>query len=91
MKMNPLYLMVPATIVCSFSFRLPVGTPPNAIISVVGKIPTKLLILGGCGPSVYAILVSVTSFLVWGSFVYDVSTFPKWATNTSVTEDSKCN
>ncbi|OAD57864.1 Protein I'm not dead yet [Eufriesea mexicana] len=79
MEMHPLYLMIPATIMCSYSFRLPVGTPPNAIISIVGQIPTKWLMIGGCGPSIYALIVNSICFITWGNFVYDTSEFPAWA------------
>ncbi|XP_071874212.1 protein I'm not dead yet [Bombus fervidus] len=82
MEIHPIYLMIPAAISCSFSFRLPVGTPPNAIISVVGQIPTKWLMIGGCCPSVYALIVNVTSFTIWGTFVYDIKGFPDWAKNS---------
>lgn len=31
-KVNPLYLMVPASATCCYTFVLPVGTPANAIV-----------------------------------------------------------
>ncbi|XP_067132236.1 solute carrier family 13 member 1-like [Centruroides vittatus] len=32
LKVNPLYLMIPFTVSCSFSFLLPLSTPSNAIV-----------------------------------------------------------
>lgn len=81
MEMHPMYLMVPATISCSFSFRLPVGTPPNAIISVLGNIPTKSLMTGGCGPSMYGLIVNCINFVTWGMFIHNIKDFPDWATS----------
>ncbi|KOC67775.1 Protein I'm not dead yet [Habropoda laboriosa] len=92
MEMHPMYLMVPATIMCSYSFRLPVGTPPNAIITVVGHIPTKWLMMGGCGPSLYAIVVQGLFFITWGTFIYDINEFPAWAKEIHSSDaNSKCN
>ncbi|XP_033320025.1 protein I'm not dead yet-like [Bombus bifarius] len=56
MEIHPIYLMIPAAISCSYSFRLPVGTPPNAIIAAVGHIPTNWLMIGGCGPSIFSLI-----------------------------------
>ncbi|CAK9826914.1 Protein I'm not dead yet [Anthophora retusa] len=92
MEMHPMYLMIPATIMCSYSFRLPVGTPPNAIITVVGNIPTKWLMMAGCGPSIYAIFIQGLLFITWGTFVYDIHQFPEWAKDVHSSDDNpQCN
>ena len=78
--------MIPATLSASFSFRLPVGTPPNAIISATGNIPTRSLIAGGCVPSIYSLLVLLITFPTWGTHVYKTDTFPDWAENADDTE-----
>ncbi|KAM0728560.1 Protein I'm not dead yet [Formica fusca] len=79
MEIHPMYLMIPATLMCSFSFRLPVGTPPNAIITIAGHIPTNMLISGGCAPAIYSLIVEVIFFPTWGVFVYGIQDFPDWA------------
>ncbi|KAK9295237.1 hypothetical protein QLX08_010380 [Tetragonisca angustula] len=81
MEMHPMYLMVPATISCSFSFRLPVGTPPNAIITVVGNMPTQSLMIGGCVPSIYGLIINCINFVTWGMFIHNIKEFPAWATS----------
>ncbi|KAG7212210.1 hypothetical protein KM043_012546 [Ampulex compressa] len=92
MEIHPLYFMVPATLMCSFSFRLPVGTPPNAIVTLAGHIPTKWLITGGCIPAIYSLIVEVILFPTWGAFVYGIKEYPAWATQTQASgTDSKCN
>ncbi|XP_076397359.1 protein I'm not dead yet [Megachile rotundata] len=92
MEIHPLYLMVPAAIMCSYSFRLPVGTPPNAIVTIVGKIPTKWLMIGGCGPAIYGLIVQGIFFIVWGTYIFGISDFPAWASHAHASEaNSKCN
>ncbi|KAL0127213.1 hypothetical protein PUN28_005485 [Cardiocondyla obscurior] len=79
MEMHPMYLMIPATLMCSFSFRSSVGTPPNAIISVAGYIPPGWLIASGCVPAIYSLIVEIISFLTWGTFIFGIKDFPIWA------------
>ncbi|CAL1679279.1 unnamed protein product [Lasius platythorax] len=79
-RIHPLYLMLPAALCCSFSFHLPVGTPPNAIASAAGRIKTRDFIIAGIGPSVITLIVTVTAFSTWGTYVFKLSEFPEWAT-----------
>ncbi|KAJ8668185.1 hypothetical protein QAD02_009848 [Eretmocerus hayati] len=78
-RVHPLYLMVPAALGCSFSFHLPVGTPPNAIVSAAGKIKTKDFIIAGIGPSIITAIITTASFATWGVYCFDLCEFPSWA------------
>lgn len=80
-KINPLFLMIPATISCSFAFMLPVATPPNAIIfgterlkiSDMAKIGLWLNLIG-------AILITLSIYFIGKTvFGIDLSQFPQWS------------
>lgn len=79
-QLHPLYLMLPATLCCSFSFHLPVGTPPNAIASAAGRIKTRDFAIAGIGPSIIALIVTTVTFPTWGAYVFNLTEFPAWAT-----------
>jgi hypothetical protein len=43
-EVNPIYLMLPAAVTCSYAFMLPVATPPNAIVFSASKMkPIELV------------------------------------------------
>lgn len=47
LHMDPRMLFVPATLACSCSFMLPVGTPPNGIVFSTGRIPLRQMAIMG--------------------------------------------
>jgi sodium-dependent dicarboxylate transporter 2/3/5 len=78
---NPLFLMLPATVSASMAFMLPVATPPNAIIFGTNRIKiadmaTTGLIINLVG----AVIITVfTYFLIGHVFNYSDLSLPSWA------------
>jgi len=82
-EMNPLILMIPATISASCAFMMPVATPPNAIVFgsdriSVGEMARIGLVLNLIGAVVVAILVYTVGTVV---FDIDPNIVPDWATS----------
>lgn len=82
-EINPLFLMIPATLSASMAFMLPVATPPNAIIfgtnriSIADMAKTGLIInLVGA-----IIITSATYFLLGPVFGLQDLSLPAWATH----------
>ncbi|XP_790428.4 solute carrier family 13 member 5 [Strongylocentrotus purpuratus] len=80
--LNPLYLMLPAVIACSFAFMLPVATPPNAIAFAHGNLTVLDMVKAGIVMNIACIFVSNLSLNTLGVWVFDVKTFPAWANRT---------
>lgn len=66
---NPLILMLPATLSASFAFMLPVGTPPNAVVYGSGKIKIKEMIIAGLILNVAGIIVITVYFFFVAKFL----------------------
>ncbi|NQU88681.1 MAG: anion permease, partial [Mariniphaga sp.] len=81
-KINPLLLMIPATLAASLAFMLPVATPPNAIIFGTNKIRIKDMVKTGILLNIAGIIVATLVMYFWGTMVFDidVTIFPDWAT-----------
>lgn len=80
-KINPLLLMIPATLAASLAFMLPVATPPNAIIFGTNRIKVKDMVKTGILLNITGIIIATLVMYFWGTLVFDidVTVFPEWA------------
>ncbi|XP_067856403.1 Na(+)/dicarboxylate cotransporter 3-like [Heptranchias perlo] len=78
-KVNPLYLMIPGVVSCSFAFMLPVATPPNAIAFTSGQLKVKDMMKTGILMNILGIIFANLALNTWGSLIFKLSTFPNWA------------
>ncbi|XP_066927494.1 Na(+)/citrate cotransporter-like isoform X2 [Clytia hemisphaerica] len=85
---NPLYMMVPATVCASFAFMLPVATPPNAIVFGTGRLTVADMAKAGFGMNIIGILLVTLSINTWGYEYYDLGTFPEWARASESMKDA---
>lgn len=85
-KINPLLLMIPATLAASLAFMLPVATPPNAIVFGTNRIRVKDMVKTGILLNIMGIIVATLVMYFWGVLVFDidVNAFPDWAAAASV-------
>jgi len=81
MKVNPLFLMVPATIAGSFAFMLPVATPPNAIVFGTGKLRISDMIRAGIWMNLVGIVVLTLTAYFYMRWIFDIdfNSLPVWA------------
>lgn len=78
-KVHPWYIMIPATISCSFAFMLPVATPPNAIVFAGGHLKVKDMAKAGLGMNLLAVIVLVICMNTYGVPMFELHDFPDWA------------
>ena len=80
-QINPLLLMIPATLAASLAFMLPVATPPNAIVFGTGKLQIKDMVKTGFLLNLVGVVVTTLVTYFWGTLVFkiDVASFPEWA------------
>lgn len=89
---NPLYLMVPATVTCSYAFMLPVATPPNAIVFSAAKMDPVEMMKSGWFMNIVCVIVICVLMETWGDVIFNSKDFPAWA-NTTIpdTPENLCN
>jgi sodium-dependent dicarboxylate transporter 2/3/5 len=80
-EVNPLLLMIPATLSASCAFMLPVATPPNAIIFGTERIGMASLARTGLFLNIVGALIVTLAIFLIGRVVFgiDLNSFPGWA------------
>lgn len=79
-KVNPLLLMIPGTLSCSFAFMLPVATPPNAIVFGTERIRISDMARVGVILNLLGVIIITTAVFLIGKAVFaiDISQIPAW-------------
>ena len=79
--MNPLFLMIPATISASCAFMLPVATPPNAIVFGSSRLAIKEMVKMGIIMNILGVIVISLFFYFIGSSIFGIESgeMPYWA------------
>lgn len=83
-EINPLLLMLPATLSASMAFMLPVATPPNAIVFGSNKLPIGEMVKTGFILNLVGVVVITLATYYWGAYLFDIdmSSMPLWAITT---------
>ncbi|CAH1134761.1 unnamed protein product [Ceutorhynchus assimilis] len=78
-KIHPMYLMMPAALSCSFSYCLPVSTPPMAIAAAPCNMSSKEMAKAGLGVAVISLATLFLVFPILGNYIWDFDAYPDWA------------
>lgn len=79
-NVNPLLLMIPGTLSCSFAFMLPAATPPNAIVFGTERIRISDMARTGILLNLIGVILITAAVLLIGKGVFgiDLSRVPAW-------------
>lgn len=79
--LHPFFLMIPATIACSFAFMLPVATPPNAIVFGTGHVAVGDMMRRGVFFNLIGVVLLVAAMALLGEAILGIrlDAMPGWA------------
>ncbi|XP_069099674.1 Na(+)/dicarboxylate cotransporter 3 [Pleurodeles waltl] len=78
LRVNPLYLMIPGTVGCSYAFMLPVSTPPNSIAFSTGHLMVKDMARTGLVMNLMGVLLLSLAMNTWALSIFQLNTIPDW-------------
>ncbi|NWI13671.1 S13A1 protein, partial [Crypturellus soui] len=76
---NPLFILIPATLCTSFAFLLPVSNPSNAIVFSYGHLSIMDMVKAGLGINIISVAVVMLGIMTWIVPLFDLHTYPSWA------------
>jgi len=79
MCINPIYLTLPAGIVCSYAFALPVATAPNAIVFGHSTLKTSDMMKAGLVMNIICVATISLSINTYAIPLFGLDSFPDWA------------
>eukprot|EP00092_Neocalanus_flemingeri_P006840 GFUD01007385.1.p1 GENE.GFUD01007385.1~~GFUD01007385.1.p1 ORF type:complete len:728 (-),score=94.80 GFUD01007385.1:163-2346(-) len=79
MCINPIYLTLPAGIVCSYAFALPVATAPNAIVFGHSSMKTTDMMKAGFVMNLICVITLSISINSYAVPLFGLNEFPDWA------------
>jgi len=79
LSINPLHLIVPPALACSYAFMLPVSTGPNAICFGPSRLKVTSMVKLGAVLDIACLAVVTLAINTYGYLMFDLDTFPNRA------------
>lgn len=87
LQLNPLFLMLPATLTASLAFMLPVSTAPNAIVHAASGMKTTDMMRAGAGLTLLTMLTTLACVSSLGVPLFNLDSYPEWAPSSNSSSD----